>query len=165
MNVGKVVEHFRSLRPDLKISDKVIDGTERHTRTIRRADATGAVPTDPCRCTIARAFRKERDVAEALILTNVAYLLERRGRRYIVVKYLHDGANIVKNTDAGAFPIWRTPITLRPPSQYRRVGAQTVSQKAAMSGGKKQTAEHVRKRTASAQSSPARVRMSKVGAA
>lgn len=165
MRTSQVLAHFASLRPDVKIHDGVLDGDRRVGFTIRKGDAVNATAGDPCQCTIARGCRRSTDATEALILTTVAYLLEPLGRReYVVVKYLHDGQNIVKNTDAGGFPVWNTTVTLRPPSSQRRVGVQTVAQKARQPHARKQSAQHVARRVASAKANPARSRMARVGA-
>jgi hypothetical protein len=166
MRTTQVVRHFRTLRPGWEIADQIHDGEIRHTFTIGKRDATQAVAGDPCQCTIARGCRRGTEAAEALILTTSAYLLEKVGpRSAIVVKYLHDGQNVVKNTDAGGWPVWNTLITLRPPSSQRRVGVQTVAQKARQPRVRKQSKAHIAKRVASAQSNPARRRVSRVGAA
>lgn len=154
------------MRPGVTIHPDVLDGDRRVEFTIRKRDAMNATAGDPCQCTIARGCRRETDAAEALILTTVAYLLEPLGRReYVVVKYLHDGQQVVKNTDAGGYAVWNTAVTLRPPSSQRRVGVQTVAQKARQPKSRKQTPSHVAARVASAKANPARSRMSKVGAA
>lgn len=164
MRTTQVVRHFGDIRPDVKIRPGVIDGDSRIEFTIRKGDATNATAGDPCQCTIARGCRRSTNAKEALILTTVAYLLEPAGRgAFRVVKYLHDGQNVVKNTDAGGFPVWNTRVTLRPPSSQRRVGVQTKAQKARQPKKRKQTVEHIARRVASAKVNPARQRMARVG--
>jgi hypothetical protein len=163
MNAQTIIRHFREMRPDLTITTTIVDATQRRQFVIKRRDATGAVPFDPCQCTVARCCRRQLDVAEALILTTSAYMLERHGRAHRVVKYMHDGQNVVKNTDAGGYPVWNTTITLRPPSPCRSVGAQTVAQKSAQPKTTKQSKEHVARRRASLLANPARVRVARVG--
>lgn len=166
MHTGLIVKHFQQIRPDLNILDAVVDGDERREFTIRKRDAVSAIAGDPCQCAVALGCRRSTTAAEALILTTVAYLLEPAGRgKYQAVKYLHDGQQVVKNTDAGGLPVWNTIVTLRPPSQWRRVGVQTPQQKAAQPKSVRQTAEHVARRVASAKTNPARRRVARVGAA
>lgn len=166
MRTTQVIKHFRGMRPDLVIADGVVDGGRRLAFMVKKGDAVHAIAGDPCQCTIARGCRRETNAAEALILTNVAYLLEPAGRkRYRVAKHLHNGENVVKNTDAGGYPVWNTHITLRPPSAMRRVGVQTLSQKAAQPKKQRQTREHVARRAASLRANPARSRLSMVGTA
>lgn len=164
MRTTQVISHFASMHPGIRIYDAVLDGDRRITFTIRKRDAINATPGDPCQCTIARGCRRETDASEALILTTVAYLLEPLGKReYVLVKYLHDGQQVVKNTDSGGYPVWNTVITLRPPSSQRRVGVQTPAQKARQSKSRKQTADHIARRVESARMNPARARMARVG--
>lgn len=166
MRTSQVRRHFAALRPDVKIVAGVVDATERTAFTIRKGDATNATAGDPCQCTIARGCRRSTTATEALVLTTVAYLLEPASRgSFRIVKYLHDGQNVVKNTDAGGFPVWNTIVTLRPPSSQRRVGVQTVAQKARQPKKRKQSAQHIARRVASAKANPARTRMSRVGIA
>lgn len=164
MRTTQVLRHFGDIRPDIKIKPGVVDAEKRVEFTIRKRDATNATAGDPCQCTIARGCRRSTNAKEALILTTVAYLLEPAGRgAFQVVKYMHDGQNVVKNTDVGGFPVWNTTITLRPPSSQRRVGVQTTAQKARQPKKRKQTAEHIARRVASAKVNPARQRMLRVG--
>jgi len=142
------VNRFKAEYPDLKIRGKVRNGTDRRTFATKKRDATRAIPNDACHCTMANGMLREFGLP-ALFLDTVAYLLEPSGDGWhSVTKYEHDGAPVAKALDASGVAVWNTTVTLRPPSRYRRAGAQTQAQKDALPGARTQTRAHVAKRAA-----------------
>jgi hypothetical protein len=163
MLMSEVVTAFRSRQPDLQISARVVNAREAREFFVARSDARGAQAGDPCNCTIARSCRRELEAPEAIVLLTTAYVLERRAAGdWHIMKYEHDGADVVRALDTYGVAIAHTRVQLRPPSRYRRVGAQTATQKAKLPGHKKQSAAHVAKRRASIMASPSRARRGRI---
>lgn len=160
MHPTTIIRRFQDERPRAKIAPRVRDGSDCYAFTITARDAHSAVQCDPCECTIARAARREFGEA-AIVLKHSAYVLERQADgTFAVVKYLHDGSEVVAALDELGVAIPNTVITLRPPSRSRAVGAQSLEQKAhpAFRRGP-QSVETIRRRKRSIARSASRQRL------
>jgi hypothetical protein len=143
------VERFRAELPGLPIRPTVKNGAERRKVETTPRDGRNAIANDVCHCTMSNAATRSLKVPAALFERTAAYLLEPCGGGYYeVVKYVHDGAAIADALDLHGVGVPRATVTLRPPSRFRRVGAQTAAQKARKGRKRKppQTKEHIGKR-------------------
>lgn len=144
-----IIERFRAEQPTLDIADNLYNGDDEAELFTAKRDAFRAKPGNACHCTMANSARREFGIPAALFERTVAYLLEPlNDGTYGVFKYEHDGASVADSLDSDRVPVWNTRVRLRPPSRFRRVGAQTTAQKERRDRSRrgKQTAEHVAKR-------------------
>lgn len=146
-----IITRIRAEVSRLAVLGTIGNGDQRHAVTTTPRDGKRAVRGNACHCTMANAATRELRIPCAIFERTVAYLLEPTGDgRFQVRKYEHDGAAIADALDKEGLGIPRATVTLRPPSKYRRVGAQTAAQKARRDRKRKpaQTSAHVDKRSA-----------------